>query len=58
MDWLDGRFRDEKQILDQLLLAGKLLFDDSLRSNLPERPGLYAISVKGAPPGEFLGLHP
>lgn len=54
MDWLTKRPEEGRQILDQLLSAPRLPFDQSLRSHLPERHGLYAISVKHALPGEFL----
>ena len=54
MDWLTERLEGNRKILDQLLSAPKLPFDDSLRSRLPERSGLYAISIKDAQPSEFL----
>ncbi len=54
MDWLTERITQQRQILDMLLIAPPLPFDQSLRSKLPERHGLYAISIKGAPPGEFI----
>ena len=54
MDWLTERLEGNRKILDELLSAPKLPFDESLRSRLPERPGLYAICIKDAQPGEFL----
>lgn len=54
MDWLAERLEECRLLLNQLLSTPKLPSDDSLRSSLPERPGIYAIHVKGAKPGEIL----
>ena len=54
MDWVAERLDQCRRVLDELLKAPKLSFDETLRSKLPERHGLYAIYVKEAPPGDVL----
>src|SRR5438876_9567207 len=54
IEWINIRLEEQRKLVDQLLSAPKFPFDDSLRSQLPDKPGLYAISVKNAPTGEFL----
>ncbi len=54
MEWKAQRETECRQLLDKLLLAPQLAFDDSLRSKLPEDPGIYAFYVKGSKPGEVL----
>ena len=54
MDWLTERMKECERILHDLLSAPKLPFDEALRSQLPEQPGIYAIYVKAAPPGKVL----
>ncbi len=41
-------------VIEQLLSSTELYFDRSLRGNLPEDPGIYAISVRRHSPGEFV----
>ncbi len=54
MDWLVPRLDEGKGWFDALLTSPKLLFDESLRSKLPEGHGIYAISMRNATPGDFL----
>ncbi len=54
MDWLATRLKEGKGWFDALLSSPKLRFDESLRSKLPERHGIYAISIGNAAPGVFL----
>jgi hypothetical protein len=54
MDWLTTRLQEGKGWLEALLSAPKLRFDESIRSKLPERHGVYAISTLNAPLGVFL----
>jgi hypothetical protein len=57
VQWLDGRITELQTICGRLLGQPKVPYrnnGESIRSKLPEEPGLYAISKKGAPPGEFL----
>lgn len=54
IEWINVRLEEQRKLVDQLLSAPKLPFDDSWRSKLPDKHGLYAISVKNAPAGEFL----
>lgn len=54
MDWLVERLTGGQRTIERLLAAAKLEFNGSLRSALPARPGLYAISVREAAAGEFL----
>src|SRR5205807_1245649 len=54
MDWLTTRLQEGKGWLDALLSAPKLRFDESLRSRLPDRHGIYAISTAKVTHGEFL----
>jgi hypothetical protein len=52
MGWLTERVGELTRIVERLLSSPELLFDSSLRSNLPEEPGLYAIYVREA--GEYI----
>ena len=54
MTWVTDRIDESRRTLETLLAAPALAFDAKLRSQLPEEPGIYAISVRGAPPGDFL----
>lgn len=54
MEWKAQREAECRQLLEKLLLAPQLAFGDALRSKLPEDPGIYAIYVNGANPGEVL----
>jgi hypothetical protein len=51
---IDDRIKEVDRILGSLLGAPRLKFDRNLRSSLPERHGLYAISLIGAEEGEVL----
>lgn len=42
------------EILERLLAAPAFAFDDSLRSRLPVKKGLYLIARKDGPKGEYL----
>jgi len=50
------KLREEtlEQILQALLSAPTFRFDRNLKSNLPTKPGLYAVSKLEAPCGEYL----
>ena len=52
--WIDDRIQPLKELLDQLLAAPRIHFDDRVRSNLPESHGIYAIALKNSQPGVFL----
>jgi hypothetical protein len=43
MDWISDRIEEGRLKLQQLLSAPKLGFDDTLRSKLPTKHGLYII---------------
>lgn len=54
LEWKAQREAECRQLLEKLLLAPQLAFDDALRSKLPEAPDTYAIYVKAENPGEVL----
>ncbi len=54
MDWVTERIAEGRQLLERLLAAPPLQFDRSIRSRLPERPGIYAIYVRDGRPGKAL----
>ena len=54
MEWMTERIEDGRRTVERLLAGPSLQFDETLRSQLPEEPGIYAISMKGASPGDFL----
>jgi hypothetical protein len=54
MDTFQQRVEELKGVLDSLLAATPHSFDQSLRSNLPEEPGLYMIFTSGNGPEEVL----
>lgn len=51
---MDFREVECKQVLHDLIEARPAPFDQVLPSSLPKTHGLYAISMIGAPEGEFL----
>ena len=51
---LDTRTAEHEQLLRDLIGAKPLRFDDALPAVLPRAHGLYAISMIGAPEGEYL----
>ncbi len=53
-DWVLLRMAKWETVLDALLSSPQVPFDDALRSQLPNRKGIYAISKRGAPVGEYL----
>jgi len=53
-DWVQVRMNECQQIVDQLLTAPKIAFNEEIRSKLPSEQGLYAILEKDAPAGEVL----
>jgi hypothetical protein len=46
MDGFEQHIEEMKELLDRLLAATPYSFDESLRSNLPEEPGLYMIFTR------------
>lgn len=46
MDSFEQHVEELKRLLDRLLAATPCYFDESLRSNLPEEPGLYVIFTR------------
>jgi hypothetical protein len=54
MDWLEKRKEQANNILNKLINSKKFTFDKSIRSNLPEDAGIYAISFNAAQPSEYL----
>ena len=54
VDWVQSRMNGCRQILDQLLAAPKIAFNEEIRSKLPTEHGLYAIVQKDAPAGDVL----
>jgi hypothetical protein len=53
-EWISARKGECENILQRLLSAPPSAFDESLESKLPTRQGIYAISRKNAPPGQYL----
>jgi len=53
-DWKEERIREMTRLLDALVNAPGLRFDENLCSALSEEHGIYTISVLGAGAGEFL----
>ncbi len=45
---------DFNHILQNLIAMPPMRFDEQLEAALPQAPGLYAISMIGAPEGEYL----
>jgi hypothetical protein len=54
IDWAQRRIHECPQIVDQLLAAPKVPFNDEIRSKLPSEHGLYAIYQKDAADGDVL----
>jgi len=54
MDAFQQRVEELKGVLNSLLAATPYSFDESLRSNLPEKPGLYMIFTRSNGPEEVL----
>ncbi len=54
MDWAMARLEEGTATVRELLSAPRLPFDESLRSRLPERHGIYSIYSRNAAPGEIL----
>jgi hypothetical protein len=54
MDWVEQRIGEAKSVLDRLLSAPRLSFDETLHSRLPDSKGLYAIHVEDEPAGQIL----
>ena len=57
LEWLDERITGLRAICEQLLRQPRVRFrenNESIRSKVPDEPGLYVISQKGASTGEFL----
>jgi len=54
MDTLEQRVHELKALLHRLLTAPAFRFDESLRSNLPEKPGLYVINTVASGSDEIL----
>ncbi len=44
MAWLTERLEEVRRTVEQLLSQPAMTFDESLRSKLPEKSGLYVIS--------------
>jgi hypothetical protein len=56
-EWLDERITGLRAICEQLLRQPRVPFrenNESIRSKLPDEPGLYVISQKSASTGDFL----
>ena len=51
---LDGRRMEHEQLLRNLIEAKPMRFDVGLPAVLPKAHGLYAISMIGAPDGQYL----
>ena len=54
VNWIQQRVHECQQILEQLLTAPKLPFNDEIRSKLTSEHGLYAIYYKNAADGDLL----
>lgn len=52
--WMDERIASLRAIVDQVLSAAPLAFDQHLSSTLPLAPGLYVVRHKASAPGQFL----
>jgi len=54
VEWVHGRIHECQQVLEQLLTAPKVAFDDQIRSRLPTEHGLYAIYRRDSVDGDVL----
>jgi hypothetical protein len=53
-NWMEERRAALQRTLEELLRTPLIRFDEQLRSKLPPVQGIYAISMIGATPAEFL----
>lgn len=53
-EWIGTRISGLMPVVDRLLNAPVVSFDNKLRSKLPPGPGIYTISRKDAVPGAYL----
>jgi hypothetical protein len=53
-DWVQSRITEGQQLVNELLAAPKIAFNEEIRSKLPTEHGMYAIFQKDAPAGDVL----